>query len=54
MTSKASTPEEYIKELPADRKEPIVQLFMNEDDYHMFRHALFRIRLLPGKRYIIF
>lgn len=26
MTSKASTPEQYIKELPPDRKEPITQL----------------------------
>ena len=26
MTSKATTPEQYIKELPADRKEAIVQL----------------------------
>ena len=26
MTSKASTPEQYIKELPADRKEPVTEL----------------------------
>jgi uncharacterized protein YdhG (YjbR/CyaY superfamily) len=26
MTSKANTPEQYLKELPADRKEPISQL----------------------------
>lgn len=26
MTSKATTPEQYIKELPADRKEAIIQL----------------------------
>lgn len=26
MTSKAATPEQYIKELPADRKEPIIKL----------------------------
>jgi hypothetical protein len=26
MTSQASTPEQYIKELPADRKEPIMKL----------------------------
>lgn len=26
MTSKATTPEQYIKELPADRKEPITKL----------------------------
>jgi Domain of unknown function (DU1801) len=26
MTSKAKTPDQYIKELPADRKEPIIQL----------------------------
>ena len=26
MTSKATTPEQYIKELPADRKEPFIQL----------------------------
>jgi hypothetical protein len=26
MTSKASTPEQYIKELPADRKKPIMKL----------------------------
>ena len=26
MTSKASTPEQYIKELPTDRKEPIIKL----------------------------
>jgi len=26
MTSKAATPEQYIKELPPDRKEPIAQL----------------------------
>ena len=26
MTSKAATPEQYIKELPADRKEPITKL----------------------------
>jgi hypothetical protein len=26
MTSKATTPEQYLKELPADRKEPVTQL----------------------------
>lgn len=26
MTSKATSPEQYIKELPADRKEPFIQL----------------------------
>ena len=26
MTSKAPTPEQYLKELPADRKEPVTQL----------------------------
>jgi hypothetical protein len=26
MTSKAATPEQYIKELPADRKEPLTEL----------------------------
>ncbi|MEO5783551.1 MAG: DUF1801 domain-containing protein [Ginsengibacter sp.] len=26
MTSKATTPEQYVKELPADRKEPVTQL----------------------------
>lgn len=26
MTSKATTPEQYLKELPADRKEPILKL----------------------------
>ena len=26
MTSKAATPEQYIKELPADRKEPVTKL----------------------------
>jgi hypothetical protein len=24
MTSKATTPEQYLKELPADRKEPVI------------------------------
>jgi len=26
MTSNAKTPEEYLKELPADRKEPVAKL----------------------------
>ena len=26
MTSKATTPEQYLKELPADRKEPVTEL----------------------------
>ena len=26
MTSKAPTPEQYLKELPADRKEPVTKL----------------------------